>query len=73
MQGYEFLMGKAYWEFVIDDEKEPPFLKKPSHNNKFKPTKLGIKMLGKSCISFPINVCNLMIVHIQDVKSPKQA
>jgi hypothetical protein len=24
-----FLMGKAYWEFIVSDEREPPFTKKP--------------------------------------------
>ncbi len=25
----KFLMGKGYWEFIIGDEKEPPFQKNP--------------------------------------------
>jgi hypothetical protein len=37
-----FLIGKGYWEFIIVDETEPP-LQKISHNNKFKPIKLGMK------------------------------
>jgi hypothetical protein len=45
-----FLMGKGYWEFITDDEKEPPLPE--NHNNKFKPIKLGMKKQGKSCIGF---------------------
>jgi hypothetical protein len=25
-----FLMGKGYWEFIISDEKEPPFPENPT-------------------------------------------
>jgi hypothetical protein len=44
-------MGKGYWEFIIGDETEPPLQRTP-HNNKFKPIKIGMKKLEKSCIRF---------------------
>jgi hypothetical protein len=28
-----FLMGKGYWEFIIGDEKELPFLENPTTTN----------------------------------------
>jgi hypothetical protein len=28
-----FLMGKGYWEFIIGDEKEPPFPKNLTTTN----------------------------------------
>jgi hypothetical protein len=46
---------------------------KTPHNNKFKPIKLGMKKTRKVLYWLSMSVSDSIIVHIQDVKSTKQA
>jgi len=46
-----FLVGNVIGS-SLPLKKKNLFSEKTPHNNKFKPTKLGMKKLGKSCIGF---------------------
>jgi hypothetical protein len=67
-----FLMGKGYWEFIIGDEKKPPFLENPTQQQ-IQTNKTWHEKTRKILYWFFVSVSNSMIVHIQDAKSPKQA
>jgi len=67
-----FLMGKGYWEFITGDEKEPPFLENPTQQQ-IQANKTWHEKARKVLYWLSISAFDSMIVHIQDVKSPKQA
>ncbi len=67
-----FLMGKGYWEFIIGDEKEPPFPKNPTQQQ-IQANKSWHEKARKVLYWLSVNVSDSMIMHIQNAKSPKQA
>jgi len=67
-----FLMGKGYWEFITGDEKEPPLLEKPTQQQ-IQANETWHEKARKILHWLSVSVSNSMIMHIQDVKSPKQA
>ncbi len=67
-----FLMGKGYWEFIIGDENEPPLPENPTQQQ-IQANKTWHEKARKVLYWLSMSVSNSMIVHIQDVKSPKQA
>jgi hypothetical protein len=67
-----FLMGKGYWEFITSDKKEP-FLPKNPTQQQIRTNKTWHEKTKKFLYWFSMSVSNCMIVHIQNVKSPKQA
>jgi hypothetical protein len=67
-----FLMGKGYWEFVTGDEIEPPLSKNPTQQQ-IQVHKTWHEKTRKVLYWLSLSVSDSMIVHIQDVKSPKQA
>ncbi len=67
-----FLMGKGYWEFIIGDEKEPLLPENPIQQQ-IQANKTQHEKIKKILYWLFMSVFDSMIVHIQDVKSPKQA
>ncbi len=65
-------MGKGYWEFITNDEKEPLLLKNPIQQQ-IQANKTQHEKAKKVLYWFFVNVFDSMIMHIQDAKSPKQA
>jgi len=67
-----FLMGKGCWEFITSDEKEP-LLPKTLTQQQIQTNKTWHEKAKKIVDWLSMSVSNSMIVHIEDVKSPKQA
>jgi hypothetical protein len=67
-----FLMGKAYWEFIISDDNEPPLPKNPTQQQ-IQANKTWHEKTRKVLYWLSLSVSNSMIVHIQDAKLRKQA
>jgi hypothetical protein len=67
-----FLMGKGYWEFIIDDEKDPLLLENPTQQQ-IQANKTWHEKATKVLYWLFVSVFDLMIMHIQNAKSPKQA
>jgi hypothetical protein len=67
-----FLMGKGYWEFIIGDEKKPPFPENLTQQQ-IQANKTWHEKTRKILYWFSMSVSDSMIVHIQNAKSPKQA
>jgi hypothetical protein len=67
-----FLMGKGYWEFINGDEKEPLLPENPTQQQ-IQANKTWHEKARKVLYWLSVSVCESMIVHIQDAKSPKQA
>ncbi len=65
-------MGKGYWEFIIGDEKEPPFPENPTQQQ-IQTNKTWHEKARKVLYWLSMSVSDSMIVHIQDAKSFKQA
>jgi hypothetical protein len=66
-----FLMGKGYWEFITSDEKKPFFPENPTQQ--IQANKTWHEKTKKVLYWLSVSVSDSMIVHIQDLKSPKQA
>jgi hypothetical protein len=67
-----FLMGKGYWEFITGDKKKPLLPENPTQQH-IQANKTWHEKTRKVLYWLFVNVSDSMIVHIQDVKSPKQA
>jgi hypothetical protein len=67
-----FLMGKGYWEFITGDEKKPLLPENPTQQH-IQANKTWHEKTRKVLYWLFVNVSDSMIMHIQDVKSPKQA
>jgi hypothetical protein len=67
-----FLMGKGYWEFITSDDTEPSLLENPTQQQ-IQANKTWHEKVRKILYWLFVSVSDSMIVHIQDVKSPKQA
>jgi hypothetical protein len=67
-----FLMGKAYWEFITGDETELLLPENPTQQQ-IQANKTWHEKAKKVLYWFSVSVSDSMIVHIQDAKSPKQA
>ena len=67
-----FLMGKGYWDFIIRDEKEP-VLPNTSIATQVQALKTQHERARKVMYWLSINIFDAMIVHIQDVETPKDA
>ncbi len=65
-------MGKGYWEFITNDENEPPLLENPTQQQ-IQANKTWHEKARKILYWLSVSVSDSMIVHIQDAKSPKQA
>ncbi len=66
-----FLMGKGYWEFINNDEKEPPLPKNPTQQQ-IQANKSWHEKARKVLYWFFVSVSDSMIVHIQMQNHPSK-
>ncbi len=67
-----FVMGKGYQAFITSGEKKPPLLEIPTQQQ-IQVNKTSHEKARKILYWLFVNVYDQMIVHVKDVKSPKQA
>ena len=68
-----FLNGKGYWEFISGDEKEPELPEENPTPQQVQAFKAWHERASKVMYCLSISVTDVMIGHIQDAATPKDA